>query len=94
MREVNIMVGGILELVPLDQLRTRANQIWIGVDYGATFLLDHGITPQVALGDFDSTPAPLLQRLEERGISLTTFPRKGLHRHPIRGQAGLFRLPA
>lgn len=89
MREVNIMVGGILELVPLDQLRTRANQIWIGVDYGATFLLDHGITPQVALGDFDSTPAPLLQRLEERGISLTTFPRKGLHRHPIRGQAGL-----
>ena len=74
MREVNIMVGGILELVPLDQLRTRANQIWIGVDYGATFLLDHGITPQVALGDFDSTPAPLLQRLEERGISLTTFP--------------------
>ena len=37
MREVNIMVGGILKLVPLDQLRTRANQIWIGVDYGATF---------------------------------------------------------
>lgn len=74
MREVNIMVGGILELVPLDQLRTRANQIWIGIDYGATFLLDHGITPQVALGDFDSTPAPLLQRLEEREISLTTFP--------------------
>ncbi len=74
MKEVNIMVGGILDLVPLDQLQKRTQETWIGVDYGATFLLDHGIVPAIALGDFDSTPAPLLKRLKERVGCLETFP--------------------
>lgn len=52
---VNIMVGGPLAMVPEGQVYARERERWIGVDHGATYLLKHGIVPELALGDFDST---------------------------------------
>ncbi len=54
MTVVNIMVGGPEDLIPYDQLNHYPG-VWLGVDLGATRLLNHGIVPVVALGDFDSS---------------------------------------
>ncbi len=52
---VNLMVGGPDEQIPWDEVQTKADQPWVAVDYGAVRLLRHGIVPEYALGDFDSS---------------------------------------
>ncbi|MCU9612152.1 thiamine diphosphokinase [Caldibacillus lycopersici] len=52
---VYIVGGGPPEFIP-DLKTDKANPdiFWIGVDRGNRYLLDKGITPAVAIGDFDS----------------------------------------
>lgn len=38
---------------------------WIGVDYGAVILMNHGITPIAAFGDFDSTSVEEFNQLSK-----------------------------
>ena len=52
---VNVMVGGPQEQIPVEMVRQHQDETWIGVDHGATLLLDWGIKPVAAIGDFDST---------------------------------------
>ncbi|MGX6962709.1 thiamine diphosphokinase [Vagococcus xieshaowenii] len=53
MQQVIIAAGGSPSLWPvLDHFSEEA--IWIGVDRGSLYLLNHGIQPLVAIGDFDS----------------------------------------
>lgn len=52
---VNLMVGGPAEMIATDIVHQRRTEKWIGVDHGATWLLEHQIVPDLAVGDFDST---------------------------------------
>jgi len=46
----------------------------VGVDGGAQVCLNAGITPHVVVGDFDSLPADVLERLTEAGVETERFP--------------------
>lgn len=54
MERLNILVGGPVELWPKEIIEHDISGPWLGVDRGALRLLEHGITPLVAIGDFDS----------------------------------------
>ena len=41
--KINIMVGGPEALIPYDQVADHRSETWLGVDLGATRLLEHGI---------------------------------------------------
>lgn len=63
MRNINVMVGGPAAEIPDGIVQQHRHETWLGIDYGATYLLQHGITPQVAAGDFDSTNSHEMKRL-------------------------------
>lgn len=63
---VNILVGGPKELLPSSKIKSRKTEIWIGVDHGASQLLQWGIIPQIAIGDFDSTAPNEMSNLQTR----------------------------
>jgi len=54
-RVIHILAGGPLEYVPkLDSYFSYENVCWVGVDRGVFYLLEMGIQPDIAFGDFDS----------------------------------------
>ncbi|QBO37510.1 thiamine diphosphokinase [Periweissella cryptocerci] len=54
MKKLNILVGGPVDQWPSELTAGAVVGEWIGVDRGAFRLLKLGITPKVAVGDFDS----------------------------------------
>ncbi len=50
--KVNLLCGN--RNLPEGLLKAETDEHWIGVDRGALFLIEEGITPQFAVGDFDS----------------------------------------
>lgn len=55
MKTVVICAGGpAAEVADLDSFKTNGDVLFIGADRGAMYLLQHGIVPDVAVGDFDS----------------------------------------
>lgn len=54
MKKLNILVGGPVDQWPAQLTAGTVAGDWIGVDRGAFRLLKLGITPAVAVGDFDS----------------------------------------
>lgn len=52
----------------------RKNDFIIGVDRGAAWLLDHGITPQVAIGDFDSVTKKELAQIKKSIQTVKLYP--------------------
>lgn len=62
-RTVCIMLGGPTAQIP--PLPTTPSALWIGVDHGLIYLLDHGITPAIGLGDFDSLSVTERHRIEQ-----------------------------
>lgn len=60
-RRVLIYTGGDLSPQLLDQI--RENDYIIGADRGALFLMENGITPHAAVGDFDSISESQAERL-------------------------------
>ncbi|KRM81483.1 thiamine pyrophosphokinase [Limosilactobacillus coleohominis DSM 14060] len=65
MTVVNLMVGGPAKEIPLDIVLKHQHELWIGIDYGATYLLQHRITPAVVAGDFDSTDPQEMEHLKQ-----------------------------
>jgi thiamine pyrophosphokinase len=51
-QRIIIFTGGTLGAWALEDL--RPDDVFIGADRGALFLVQHGLTPAIALGDFDS----------------------------------------
>ena len=69
MTTINIMAGG-----PHDDLPTDWQQlpgVWIGVDRGTLHLVEAGIQPDLAVGDFDSLTCE--QTLRRSGGTLCLF---------------------
>lgn len=60
---VIIFTGGSLEETYIEEI--RPDDVVIGADYGAWFLVQHGITPDFSAGDFDSVTKEQLQIIEQ-----------------------------
>jgi thiamine pyrophosphokinase len=59
--KINILAGGPEDLLPELSLYEKDIDMWVGVDRGVLTLIQNGIQPQLAFGDFDSvTPEELL----------------------------------
>lgn len=71
---VNILVGGPEELLPSTKIKSRKDEIWIGVDHGASQLIQWGIIPQIAIGDFDSTAKNEMSILQARLDEIKVYP--------------------
>lgn len=65
MTEFNLLVGGPVSRWPLDLL-AQTQVPWIAADRGTLRLLRIGITPQLAVGDFDSLSKVELAELQGR----------------------------
>ncbi|WAA13909.1 thiamine diphosphokinase [Fervidibacillus halotolerans] len=51
---IHIVAGGPKELIPDLSPSHREGIFWIAVDKGVKYLMDEGIVPNMAVGDFDS----------------------------------------
>ena len=70
---IHILAGGPVELV-LDLEQFTGNSItWIGVDRGVYYLLEKGIKPTAAFGDFDSVSAKELEEIEKGTAEVFRF---------------------
>lgn len=74
MRRVNLMVGGPAELIPFDLVAKRRNEPWVATDHGTIVLLQHGIVPQIAIGDFDSSTNEEYKIVKQRIHEIHVFP--------------------
>ena len=74
MQPINIMVGGPASEISLEEVEKHREEVWIGADFGATFLLNHGIIPQIAIGDFDSTFPVTMKKLKDAVAEIRRFP--------------------
>lgn len=54
MKVVNLLVGGPSDLWPTSFKNNEVSGDWIGVDRGNFWLINKGIDPRIAIGDFDS----------------------------------------
>ncbi|WP_281164864.1 thiamine diphosphokinase [Liquorilactobacillus sicerae] len=52
--EINLLVGGPVKNWPKDLLGKKKAAVWAGADRGALYLVQNGIQPLLAIGDFDS----------------------------------------
>ncbi len=62
-----IVAGGPVELIPslTDIMQGNQEALWIGVDHGTVTLLEAGIVPAVAIGDFDSVTETEWRQIEK-----------------------------
>lgn len=64
---INLLVGGPEAVLPsgfYEWAQTQPN--WVGADQGAVRLLAHGITPCLAVGDFDSSTAQEIAMVQQQ----------------------------
>ncbi|OAH53941.1 MULTISPECIES: thiamine diphosphokinase [Bacillaceae] len=71
---IRIVAGGPEQELPDLQLLDVRDTVWIGVDRGALYLLDRGITPMKALGDFDSVSDKEKQKIVNAVPDHVQFP--------------------
>ncbi|MBM7701821.1 thiamine diphosphokinase [Metabacillus iocasae] len=69
---IHILAGGPEENVP--SLHRWKDAVWIGVDRGVFSLLNKGIVPQKAVGDFDSITSEELQYVREKMQDIELYP--------------------
>lgn len=63
--KINILGGGPEEFIPDLHKYSDETSIWVGVDHGVFRLLNHGIKPDMAFGDFDSVNEDEWKLIEE-----------------------------
>ncbi|SFX51946.1 thiamine pyrophosphokinase [Thermoactinomyces sp. DSM 45891] len=74
MKRVVVIAGG--EVTPEDLHLIRADDFLITADAGVEHLLDRGMRPHLAVGDFDTTKQDYLSQLQELQIPYRTLPCK------------------
>lgn len=70
-RRILIFSGGNLGPWALEEI--CENDYLVGVDRGALLLLQHNLTPDYALGDFDSVTEAELGRIAEQSIGFSSY---------------------
>ncbi|NRD78832.1 thiamine diphosphokinase [Bacillus sp. BRMEA1] len=63
---INILAGGPEELLPDLREYSEEQVLWVGVDRGVFHLLNRGIKPNIAFGDFDSVTPDELSFIENQ----------------------------
>lgn len=70
---INIVGGGPAQFLPDLNQYCKNDSIWVGVDKGVMTLLDRGITPTFAFGDFDSVSCEEWQKIEHSVSGIQKF---------------------
>lgn len=71
---IHIVAGGPFDYIPpLEHEASQDDILWVGVDRGTLFLLEHGIMPAKAFGDFDSVTEEELCELKKKLPALNVF---------------------
>lgn len=65
MKILNLLVGGPIDLWPDELKNGQIKGDWIGIDRGNLHLIERGIDPLVAIGDFDSLKPAELQLVRD-----------------------------
>ncbi|OMP68560.1 thiamine diphosphokinase [Domibacillus epiphyticus] len=71
---IRIVAGGPEQELPEFHINNTDETEWIGVDRGALYLLDRGITPSKAFGDFDSVSPSEWKRISDLVSDHVQFP--------------------
>lgn len=71
--KINLVAGGPSNLIPDFHLYDGKGVIWIGIDRGVFYLLNAGIKPSAAFGDFDSVSHAEMAEIEEQVTDLKKF---------------------
>jgi thiamine pyrophosphokinase len=74
MKTITIVAGSTLSKSLLRDI--NKSDLVIGADRGALWLLANRVTPQIALGDFDSVTRGELARIKKRVERVLVFPKK------------------
>ncbi|MFC0524093.1 thiamine diphosphokinase [Pontibacillus salicampi] len=74
MTKVAIVGGGPREHIPDLTVYVEEEIIWIGADHGSLSLLDQGIIPNHAVGDFDSVTAEEKDDIMEQAHQFKEYP--------------------
>ncbi|WP_243289917.1 thiamine diphosphokinase [Bacillus sp. FJAT-47783] len=74
MNVYHIVAGGPIANIPNLKQYDHRDVRWIGVDRGVLYLLESGIIPDFAFGDFDSISEKERQRLNEMLTNINIFP--------------------
>lgn len=70
---INILAGGPVEHLPTVEAYDEENSIWVGVDRGVITLLNRGIIPHIAFGDFDSVTKDEMKRIQSDVKTMKIF---------------------
>ena len=78
---IHIVAGGPFAYIPpLDHEASEEDILWVGVDRGTLFLLEHGIVPDRAFGDFDSVTEEELHELKRNCLHSIYFRQRKMKR--------------
>lgn len=64
--------GGTLRW--MERMQPQPHDWVIGIDAGNAFLLEHGLRPAIAVGDFDTLPPQTLVQLQQMGVAVQRHP--------------------
>lgn len=70
---INLVAGGPLNLIPDFRLYEGSGVLWVGIDRGVFYLLNAGIRPALAFGDFDSVTELEMAEIEKEVTELKKF---------------------
>lgn len=70
---INLVAGGPENLIPEFHLYDGMKVIWVGIDRGVFYLLNSGIKPSAAFGDFDSVTEAELAEIEKTVSDLNKY---------------------
>ncbi|MCK8606562.1 thiamine diphosphokinase [Apilactobacillus ozensis] len=73
MKVVNVLLGGPTNLWPDHLLINKKSETWIGVDRGSLRLIENGIKPAIAIGDFDSLKKNELELVQAKVDNISYF---------------------
>ncbi|MCY8919839.1 thiamine pyrophosphokinase [Bacillus atrophaeus] len=73
MSQINIVAGGPIDLIPELSQYAADQMLWVGVDKGTVTLLDSGIIPDEAFGDFDSITDRERRKIEKAAPGLHVY---------------------
>jgi thiamine pyrophosphokinase len=71
--KINLVAGGPRYMIPDFHHYEEENVVWIGIDRGVFYLLEAGLNPAAAFGDFDSVSEGEMENIEKTVADLKKF---------------------